>query len=641
MMLHAFFIGIAAAAAALLFPSGRNLEYEHVTLAAGFVAICWPLVAIHCPSRISSPTQWVGTVAGLFSGLALPGLVMFAAKICPCSEVGYGQWLLVQAFPSCLLAATAGNIALIMADRKGNRERDRHFRTKRHGTDVRFHWRPALLWLGAVAVSLISLAATLWFMPQKRSVHILLGFLHGPIYDERIWLHRDILLARAGHAFLFAAIGLATCAWRRDSLKIQSRTVVASLACGWIITTILIWGSPVIGHGSQLLQSQFPKRIDGPGWHLFHDMNDLDATRLAAEADFHIGDLKKILGPIDYPTVDIYAYPDAHSKKLWFGGGATDVTDVVTPGVHITVGGRRSAHGNSLANPRPVPHPTLRHELVHALASRIAFHGLGFHPNMAITEGLAVALAPDANIFNVMSLDEGAAELLESGRVKNPERLFSPWTFWLESGPRAYTVAGSLIGWLARSPRFHGMATVIKLYAGKSWHESTGEDSASLIAEWQKEIAATPSGKAQNLGKKIRASTLFRSSGITKDACPHSFADMMANNPDENYLEFMARISGDPRYHVMVLRKNAHAVFIAKDRAAAARLGQQILNELNSPDDQEATWPPRNEEDIELRILALDLLAFGESKFAAKPDLADLAAFHDSHPLPCTWPVKY
>ena len=42
--------------------------------------------------------------------------------------------------------------------------------------------------------------------------------------------------------------------------------------------------------------------------------------------------------------IDIYAYPDARLKKLWFGGGATDVTDVVTPGVHITAGGRRATN---------------------------------------------------------------------------------------------------------------------------------------------------------------------------------------------------------------------------------------------------------------------------------------------------------
>lgn len=627
MVLHAFLTGVAAATTALLTPSGRNLEYEHVTLAAAIVAVCWPMIAVHFSSRIGSPVQWLATVAALFGGLSLPGFAMFALKICPCSEFGYGQWLVVQALPSCLLSAAAGNMTIIAST---------SFKTKSI-IPGRSGWRASLLWLAMVGVSMTVLAGTLWFMPQKRTVHILLGFLHGPIYDERIWLHRDVILARAGHAFLFTAAGLATCAWQtstKTSLNHARRIMIGLLTTGWIIITFILWGSPVTGHGSRLLQRQFSGHIDGSGFQLFHDMDDQDASRLADEAAFHIRDLKNIFGKIDYPMIDIYAYPDARLKKLWFGGGATDVTDVVTPGVHITAGGRRASHELSYASPPHVPHPTLRHELVHALMSRVAFHGLGFHPNMAITEGLAVAFAPDANIFSVMSLDEGAAELLASGRLKNPDQLFSPWTFWMESGPRAYTVAGSLIGWLAKSPRFNGIRTVTELYAGKNWQESTGESATNLITQWHQEISQNSSIAKNELRKKIRASTIFRSKGIVLDACPHSFADRMAANPDAIELERIGKITGDPTYHLMVLRRKAQDAFIANDRAAAATLGEELIQTLDHPRDGEPTWPPRHEEDLEMRILALDLVAFAESKIQTSPDLADLATFHDSHPLP-------
>ena len=642
MNLLAFFTGIAAAVAALLIPSGGNLEYEHVTMAATIVAVCWPLVALHRSvlhhsSRTGSLGQWMLTVAALFGGLAVPGSLMFASKICPCSETGYGQWLMVQALPSCLFGAMAGNMAIIT---------NSYFRTKSLSTGW-FQWHTSLLWLAVVAISITGLAATLWFMPQKRTVDILLGFLHGPIYDERIWLHRDVILARAGHAFLFAATGLAACTWQSSSRQGTSclgstrphpgfarRTVIGALASGWLIMTIMTWESPITGHGSRLLQKQFSGHIDGTGFQLFHNMKERDASRLADEAAFHIRDLKKIFGPIEYPAIDIYAYSDARTKKLWFGGGATDVTDVVTPGVHITAGGRRDGNDATYISPHPAPHPTLRHELVHALTSRIAFHGLGFHPNMAITEGLAVAFAPDANIFSAMSLDEGAAELLASGRLKNPEHLFSPWTFWQESGPRAYTVAGSLIGWMARSPRFNGINTVTELYAGKNWEQTTGENSGNLIAAWQQEISQDSSNQKNILRKKIRASTIFRSGGIASDSCPHSFSDQLASNPDTSELERIGQITRDPAYQLMVLRKKAHATFIAHDRPAAANLGEKIANDLDHPRDGEPTWPPRNEEEIEMRILAIDLMDFGESKIERKPNLADLAAFHDSHPLP-------
>src|SRR5690606_33355072 len=116
-----------------------------------------------------------------------------------------------------------------------------------------------------------------------------------------------------------------------------------------------------------------------------------------------------------------------------------------TPSIHITADAW--------------PHPTLRHELVHALASGFGYHGLGFHPNMAFTEGLAEALAPREQMISV---HEGAASLIESGRLPAIEKLFSP-AFWRESGGRAYTVAGSFIRHLIET---RGMAEVKNLYAG-------------------------------------------------------------------------------------------------------------------------------------------------------------------------------
>src|SRR5262249_264444 len=105
----------------------------------------------------------------------------------------------------------------------------------------------------------------------------------------------------------------------------------------------------------------------------------LKIQRLHRDAQFHVNELRKLWGAAGQngPQVEMYVCQWDDGKKVWFGGGSTDVTDVYTPTVHIT--------GEAW------PPPTLRHELVHALASGVAYHGLGFHPNMAFTEGLAVA----------------------------------------------------------------------------------------------------------------------------------------------------------------------------------------------------------------------------------------------------------
>ena len=585
-----FIAGAAAALITFVTPAGRNLEYEHVTLAAGLVAVLWPLARIWTPAT----SNWLATALALFTGLALPGTMMFVFRGCPCSPSGYGQWLLIQAVPACLLAGSA----TAWIDR-----------VNMHPALPRFvagRARLTAVWILAVLASLALLSATLWFFPQKRAVNAFFGFLHGPIYDERIWIHPDVMRARLSHALLFCAAGIAA------SLKPRMipRGIAALFAMTWAVATWSLRDSPATGHGQRVLQKQFAHVIEGDGFRLFLvDARDQDA--LATEAAFHIRDLREILGAIDFPRVDIYAYPDARTKKIWFGGGATDVTDVWTPGIHITV------------SPGTTHHPTLRHELVHALTSRVAFHGLGFHPNMALTEGLAVALAPDENIFSVMSLDEAAAELMESGRIRRPENLFSASAFWLESGPRAYTVAGSLIHWMIRT---RGVGPVMALYSGKDWQQATGADSTQLIAAWQQDISTRASTRRNAEAARVRASTLFRSAGVAYDVCPHSFADLMAANPDIHELEYMATHTGDPAYDVIARRREAHSIFENSDKARARDLARRVV--------AAAEWPPRNEEDIELRILALDLSAFAGGDVEIKPGMAELVAFHATHPLP-------
>jgi len=600
--------GAAAAVIAFLMPAGRNLEYEHVTMAAAMIAVLWPLARIWSPGT----TNWLVTALALFTGLSIPGWLMFAFRYCPCSPSGYGQWLLIQAAPSCLLAGCATAwVDRLKIDRSGiHRLATRSFATRARLTAI---------WIVVVLASLAFLSATLWFYPQKRAVSAFFGFLHGPIYDERIWIHADVMRARLAHALLFCAVGVS--ASLNPKLKPRPKLLApagftmagataALLAVTWAAMTWSLHDSPATGHGQRVLQSQFTHVTEGDGFRLFH--HDANGTRsLAAEATFHIRDLREILGGIEFPRVDIYAYRDARTKKIWFGGGATDVTDVWAPGIHVT------------ASPDTTHHPTLRHELVHALTSRVAFHGLGFHPNIALTEGLAVALAPDENIFSVMSMDEAAAELMESGRIQRPENLFRASTFWLESGPRAYTVAGSLIHWLIHT---RGVSQVLALYSGKDWQQATGADSAQLIAAWRQDISTRNSTGRNATATRVRASTLFRSGGVAVDVCPHSFADRLAANPDIDSLEYMATHTGDPAYDVIARRREARLIFESNDKSAARELARRVI--------AAAEWPPRHEEDVELRILALDLIAFSGDKMETNPGLGGLATFHATHPLP-------
>lgn len=504
--------------------------------------------------------------------------------------------------------------------------------------------RLTAIWIILLLVGLSQLVALLWLFPQKRTVHLLTGLIHGPLYDRKIWLHEDLIYLRIAHLIFAIGLGLAVCKWPRKSTKTRKKILITLLSL-WVVLIVRSHHSAISGHGAALLQNQFSAKITTPDFNLYHLLKDDDALNLRRQIEFHIRDLKEIIGPIAYPVVDIYAYPDAKTKKLWFGGGTTDITDVRSAGIHITV-----ARADVF-----LPHATLRHELVHALTSKEAFHGLGFHPNMALTEGLAVAFAPDGDTFKTMSLDESALKLIDSGRIRNPVKLFNPWSFWAESGMRAYTVAGSFAKWIKNE---FGSIALMAIYRGTPWVEATGKNAKTLTDEWIDFLRR--SSKADNEQKlaEVHANTVFRSRGVLGDRCPHSIANQWGLKLSADELKRMARTSGDPRYFVMAMRTSAAEVVQSiltqkKPRDTAKQLALKILKH-QSP---QVSWPPQSEEELLLRILAIDLLDFAneyrskqktrrpkrprpslldsDSTMAQNPtSIAELAHYHARQPLP-------
>jgi tetratricopeptide (TPR) repeat protein len=324
--------------------------------------------------------------------------------------------------------------------------------------------------------------------------------------------------------------------------------VVILCLTAWFISHWQGRQSPSQSHGLAALIESMPDTRLGPGFSLHYLNRPLDGDfqrkleNIYQSARFHSQDLMRVLDVPD-PNVHIFVYPDRESKKLWFGGDGTDITDVVTPSIHITLDGW--------------PHPTLRHELVHAIASRFAYHGLGFHPNMAFTEGLAVALAPRGDDMN---LHEGAADIIQNRRVAQIEQLFSP-LFWSESGSRAYTVAGSLIVYLLEQG---GLDKVKALYAGSSWEEAFGQPAEQIIGAWQAYLRQNYTRQ----GPALQAEALYRYPGILRDACPHSKA-MLAKNegfllkqrqpagwkPMQDYWPWRVRLNQDPVARIFVLQQ--------------------------------------------------------------------------------------
>ncbi len=580
-------LNLLLACAPLLTNTGRNLEYEYALILSCLILIVLPSISLWQRSGYLTAAKSKGHAASAFemlwililgpTTLAVPGLVLFATGYCPCSGTGYSLWILLQTYPAWLLAQALSHgviRGLVLGKPRINL---------------------AIGFYGLLTAAFLRVAWALWMNPQKRTVDLFLGFLHGPIYDEWIGLDHGIILARAAHSFL--ALALLGLAWMHRRFIPIAATIVA--ICMWGVLARYSANYASISIGKTSLDQLVPLTLTHPDVTLhFTERSTSIAPEVFRQAKFHVADLSRILN-LRAPHVFIYLYPDASSKKFWFGGGATDVTDVRTPSVHITASAAW--------------HPTLRHELVHALTSGFAYHGLGFHPNMGFTEGLAVALAPDRR---PLSLDDSAASLFGSDRFPSISSLFSP-LFWGVSGSRAYTISGSIIGYILSQ---HGVESLKRLYGGASWQEALGEDQRTTLNNWKANVLR----KYDKDANALYAEALFRSPGVLHDHCPHSKADLRQSRessvyarlrqplgwqPKEDYWPW--RLELDPLDRDALLAKWTQEI---RQAATAIPIAAGRLKVWKQAVASAKHWPPKNLEDVEFALLEADLALYSDGR---------------------------
>lgn len=564
---------------------GRNLEYEYTLMISYLTIIILPLFAFFFPfpynllfngkqKILFIPIELAFVFIICPVVIAILPIVTIITNYCPCGGYEYPFWMLVQWYPIFILSfALYYGISRLLFEN--------------------FSKRKVLLgMIASFMVIAVYVVLQLWLHPQKRITNLFFGFIHGPIYDSWITLDKGILLARLFHFFI--AILIISVSWIHRSI-INLAFLIGSITC-CIILFFLSDPYYSIQNGKKYLDKLLPNTMVSKGFSI-HYKNDEDPfsenhiKRLFDVTNFHINELKKVLGN-SVNHVDIYVYPNEDKKKLWFGAGNTDVTDVVTPSIHLTK-----------SSP---PFTTIRHELVHALTSSFAYYGLGFHPNMAFTEGLAMALAPS---YDNLTLDEGAYGIISTGKIVSIDSLFTPG-FFLYSGARAYTVAGSMINHLIAT---YGFEKVKSLYSGGSFEEVFGIGRSVFLNQWLEKIAAVYDHDKHHL----QAQSLYKYGGAFFDLCVHSKATLRKKVKDNHFVRLRQPPLWDPEndywhWRVAIDKSDEGALlnlFKSEIRKIAIR-EIPLKGRLN-------TWkrairnarrvPPLTFEDIELGILESDI----------------------------------
>ncbi len=578
---------------------GRNLEYEYSLLSAWTALIILPLcgflIAFMARGSRSIVDLKFPSIFLLFAPFVviLPGYLMLLTDFCLCSDNGFLFWMTINFLPIWYLAA-AMSLAVL---------------------SLPFSIRLRFVFWAMLTALLVALPLwNLWSAPQKRITSMALGFLHGPIYDSFIAIDSGIILRRCAH--LCFALGLFFSITLRS--KRYQKTVVLLLIVIGIGLNLSAQKFGSVGSGKEKLDKLLPGTIAEQQFTLhFLPPKNSNKTphsvlRIARDSAFHIEELSKILSQENLPHVHIYLYPNEIKKKLWFGGGATDVTDVVTPSIHITTSG--------------IIHPTLRHELVHALASGIGFFGLGFHPNMAFTEGLAVALAPSERL---LSLDEGAASLITSGKLSSIDHLFSPF-FWKESGARSYTVAGSFIEFLIQQ---FGVVGVLAKYSGASWQDAYGKGLDELVTAWRAEVLS----EFDEERFRLISEALYRYPGVFRAQCPHSKADLKRNPDKDFYVGLRQPFGWNYRKDYKTWYQKFGANKVATEQRNMIKKIRQ-LSRQHPPDVRQIhlikdkliktlNHPAKVIEDLEVKIFLADIEAYLGSLEESQKHLKELRQF--------------
>src|SRR6266542_3581418 len=417
-----------------------------ILLAAGFAAGSLPL--LDAPGY-----ELGGLVALLLAG------AMVRAALGPCAAFGPAvAFLPLLAGPTVLLgAALAVAVAFVSGGRRALA-----------GT---------LYVLAALAALAFSLRAA-YRGPAAFVFDPLLGGWPGPIYDEAIVPDlRAVLLraAAAAEAFSVALVAEAFVRAGRGGLRAARGPIAWALALAFAAaggdTALESLG---LSGSRAALSRALGGRREGARCTLVlpAEKPAAAADALLAECEFQVADVARALGVQPPARVIAYVYRSSEEKRRLVGAGATEYAKPWLGEVHVV--------------DAPLPHPVLRHELVHAVGAAIAGGPLSVPArdvvlvSAGLVEGLAAALETPRGRFTVHEWSRAARDL---GLLPDVAGIVGPAGFYAQPPARAYTAAGSFLAFLLDR---HGASRVREAYRTGDVAAATGVPLRALADGWSR-----------------------------------------------------------------------------------------------------------------------------------------------------------
>ncbi|MCH8568407.1 MAG: hypothetical protein LAT67_09095 [Balneolales bacterium] len=340
--------------------------------------------------------------------------------------------------------------------------------------------------------------AELYSLPHVRFHNHIWGYWPGPIYDSEVALSPSLV------AFRYLSLCWAALFWLAPYMK-------TSYGKKFRLPFILLAASLLLGYmnlnrtGIISTESHIRNTLGGVHFTeyavLFFDRSVPDDKILfwGKLHDFHIQEIAAQLGLdlLQLPRVRSYVYRHEWQKKRLTGAGGTVYVPVWNrnPQMHI--------HQQALL-------PVLRHELVHVLAREIGMPLFNASPNIALTEGLAVALQTERN--STASLHQIVALQDELPDTDTMRSLMSLTGFYKLSGQLSYTLAGSFTAWLLDSfpPEYMHQA-----YRTGNIETAFKTDFKDLVTNWHTFLQTIPTDP----GQRFVSDRIFTAPGLLDISC--------------------------------------------------------------------------------------------------------------------------
>jgi hypothetical protein len=480
--------------------------------------------------------------------LALAGTAALrAAATTPCRALAGGALFAVVAGPSALLSAALGvGCGLVLRGRR---------------------LKAALVYALIAAATLSATALDAYRGPAASAFDHLFGAWPGPLYDEAIELDRHLLLFRA-ETVAWTGVALAAAALlarRRHGAprRWPAAALLASLAAALVARD---------AGGGPISRSDLSRALGGVRSgrrclvHLPREKPPWEADRILRDCEYDAEAVTRALGLAHAPRAVVWVYRSPEEKRALVGAGRTSFTKPWLAEIHV--------------NDEGTPHPVLRHELVHALASAAATGPLrvparaGVLVNAGLIEGLAEAVDVPASPYSV---HQWARALRDQGHLPPLSSLLG-WSGFFSAAPaRAYTAAGSFLRHLIDR---HGTAAAQAAYRQGDVARALGRPHPQLEAEWHRvrDGVRGPPSLAALAEARFERGSLFaracvREVGQLELDAARAAADRRAVSAESLLRRASALSGGDPTW----LRAAAEAWRSAGDLARSEAIAAEGL----------------------------------------------------------------